>query len=181
MPIYEFYCPDNNKIYSFFTQRLNRQDAVPRCPDDATHRMIKLVSRVSVPPRRGDGGEGGGGPGDDVDDSRIESAMGEMEREMAGMDENNPDPRQMGRFMRKMAEMTGEKPDAATQAMIERLEAGEDPEKLEEEMGDGMGDEDGMKGGEMGEDAEAGGGSRLKNPGRPVRDGELYDLKEYLE
>ncbi len=180
MPIYEFYCPDNNRIYSFFTQKLNRQNSIPCCPDDPGHRMVKLVSRVSVAARKGDD-DGGTGQGDDIDDSRIESAMGEMEREMAGMDENNPDPRQMGRFMRKMAELTGEKPDAATQAMSDRLEAGEDPEKLEEEMGDLMGDGDGMDGGEMGEDSEGTGGSRLKRLGRPVRDEELYDLEKYLK
>ena len=178
MPIYEFYCPDNNKIYSFFTQRLNRQDRVPRCPDDPGYRMVKLVSRVSIAARKSDRDDAGAG--DDIDDARIEAAMGQMEREIAGMDENNPDPRKMGRFMREMAQLTGERPDAATQAMIERLEAGEDPEKLEEEMGDALDDGEGEDGGAIETETTGAVGGRRKHQGRAVRDEVLYDLEEYL-
>src|SRR5690606_2672934 len=76
----------------------------------------------------------------DMDDPRMERAMMEMEREMATMDEENPDPRQLGRLMRKMSEMTGERLDGEMDEMVRRLEAGEDPEKLEEIYGDALGD-----------------------------------------
>ena len=35
MPIYEFFCPGNNKIYSFLARSLGYSGKVPRCPDDA--------------------------------------------------------------------------------------------------------------------------------------------------
>jgi hypothetical protein len=61
--------------------------------------------------------------------------------------------------------------------MIRRLEAGEDPEKLEEEFGDAF---DGM---DMPED-EAGGasstGARVR-PARTERDPALYEFADYLQ
>jgi len=70
----------------------------------------------------------------DLDDGKLEKAMEALAGEMDGIDEN--DPRQMARFMRKLSEATGmDLGDGAEEAM-RRLEAGEDPEKIEEEMGD---------------------------------------------
>ena len=64
--------------------------------------------------------------------------MAEMESEMSSMSEDNPDPRQLGRLMRKMTEATGQKMPEAMEQMIQRLEQGDDPEKLEEEFGDSL-------------------------------------------
>jgi len=51
----------------------------------------------------------GGESGDPAEDARMEAAMGAMESEFANIDEN--DPRAMGRMMRRMSEITGEKLD----------------------------------------------------------------------
>jgi hypothetical protein len=59
-----------------------------------------------------------------------------------GIDEN--DPRQLGRLMRRMSEITGENLEPEMDEAVRRLEAGEDPEKIEEDMGDLLGDEEGM-------------------------------------
>jgi hypothetical protein len=75
-----------------------------------------------------------------------------MERLMAeadGIDEN--DPRAMGRFMRKMAEETGEPMPPEMNEMIRRLEAGEDPESIEADMGDMLDDGPGGGGGSGGD------------------------------
>jgi hypothetical protein len=102
-----------------------------------------------------------------------------MERDMAGMDENNPDPRALGRMMRKMTEATGQKMPGEMEQMIRRLESGEDPEKLEEEFGDafeGM-DFPGMEGGE-GEESSGGG---VKARTRVAeRDPALYEFSDYI-
>ena len=68
----------------------------------------------------------------------MEQAMMEMERDFAGMDESNPDPRALARMMRKMSDLTGEKMPGTMEEMIQRMEAGEDPEKLEEEYGEAL-------------------------------------------
>ena len=120
--------------------------------------------------------------GDDLDDPRMEAAMAELEREMSGMDEENPDPRQMGNLMRRMAEITGEKMPDVMEEMVGRLEAGENPEKLEEEYGDMSElDDFGSGDGADGDDALL---SRKKALWRkmrgPRRDPELYEMKDYL-
>ena len=56
-----------------------------------------------------------------------------------GVDEN--DSRSMGRVMRKLAEESGEQMPPEMDEMCRRLEAGEDPEKIEESMGDLLGEE----------------------------------------
>ena len=73
-----------------------------------------------------------------IDDTRVERAMMEMERDMAHMDENNP--KHMAHMMRKMKDLmpSGSVPKELDIA-IKRLEAGEDPEKIEADMGDLLG------------------------------------------
>jgi hypothetical protein len=91
-------------------------------------------------------GEAGEGPMPDFDDPRVERAMMELERDMEHLDENNP--RHMAHMMRKMKDLmpAGSVPKELEVA-IKRLEAGEDPEKIEEDMGDVLGD---LMGGEEG-------------------------------
>ena len=104
-------------------------------------------------------------PMPDVNDPRVMRAMGEIERDMAHLDENNP--KHMAHMMRKMKEIlpSGTMPKELDTA-IKRLEAGEDPEKIEEDMGDVLGDF-------MGE-SEGGGGSGGYGGGY-ARDSGLYD------
>jgi hypothetical protein len=105
--------------------------------------------------------EGGEPPMPDFDNPRMARAMAEMERDMEHMDENNP--KHMAHMMRKMKDIMppGTVPKELDVA-IKRLEAGEDPEKIEEDMGDLLGDF-------MGEEGGAGGG------GGYSRDSGLYD------
>ena len=107
---------------------------------------------------QGDAGEQG--PMPDMDDPRVTRAMAEMERDMAHMDENNP--KHMAQIMRKMKDIlpAGSMPKELDIA-IKRLEAGEDPEKIEEDMGD-------VLGGLMGEGGAGGGRGYTKDSG-------LYD------
>lgn len=85
--------------------------------------------------------------------------MMELMGRMEGMDEN--DGRAMGRMMRELTQITGEGgDDPAMQEAIRRLEAGEDPEKVEEIVGDAWGETDGA------------GGSY----GEPSYDGGMYDM-----
>lgn len=57
-----------------------------------------------------------------------------LEGEASGLDEENP--RAMAKFMRKLYETTGLKLGGGMEEAIRRMEAGEDPDKIEEEMGD---------------------------------------------
>lgn len=185
MPYYEFYCPRNHRIYTFFARTLAHAGKVPRCPDNAAWPMEKRVSRFAVVGRAKEPAAGGGGEG--LDDPRLEAAMAEMEREMAGMDEDNPDPRQLARLMRRMGELTGEPMGEAMEEMIGRLEAGEDPEALEERFGDAFDDEAGGEGGALGGEGEVGGegGSRMARylaarARPPQRDARVFEMADWV-
>lgn len=174
MPIYEFYCPDNHKIYSFLARSLGYGDKTPRCPENSAYRMEKRISRFAF--LRGAKEEVESDPFAGMDDAKMEAFMSEMERDMAGFDENNPDPRQMGHLMRKMTDAMGDKAPPEMREMIRRLEAGEDPEKLESEFGDLGGDENGE-----GADFFGSAVKRIKASLRqPVRDPKLYEMSEWV-
>jgi hypothetical protein len=99
-----------------------------------------------------------------LDDPRVMRAMSELERDMEHMDENNP--KHMAHMMKKMKDIMppGTVPKELDTA-IKRLEAGEDPEKIEADMGDVLGDFMG------GPDEEGGGGYG----GGYTHDSGLYD------
>lgn len=144
MPIYEYLCPSCNRIYSFFAQSVS-VEREPTCPKCGADDLIKQVSRFSFVRSSASAEkpvEGGSESGDDpLDDPRIEREMMKLLSDVEDMDEN--DPRQLGRLMRRMSEITGEGLDEEMEEAVRRLEAGEDPERIEEEMGD-------LLGGEMG-------------------------------
>jgi putative FmdB family regulatory protein len=163
MPIYEFLCQPCNRVYSFHTQRYDteRVPACPKCGSDAMRRMVSRFAFVrggtKAKAAAGDedlGGPGGGfddepggpGGGPDLDDPRVEREMMKLMADAEHMDEN--DPRQLARLMRRMSEVTGEPLDAEMEDAVRRLESGEDPERVEEDMGGlGLGPDDGGYGG----------------------------------
>jgi hypothetical protein len=171
MPIYEFYCPQNHRIYQFYARTLAQASIVPKCPDNPRYRMQKILSSFAV---TGSGRQAEGEPnpaagGDPRDDARMEAAMGQMEREFSGVDEN--DPRAMGRMMRRMADLSGEKMDGQMEEVVRKLEEGADPDSLEGQMGDDS---------PAGPGAEPAGAKEERRRIRarraaPVRDPKLYD------
>ncbi len=177
MPIYEFYCPGTNKVYSFFARSLSLGDRIPCCPDNPDLPMEKVVSTFAVTGRTREGEEAG----EAVEDPRMEAAMAEMEREFSSIDESNPDPRQIAHLMRRMTDLTGEQLPEAMKEMVERMEKGEDPEKLEEEYGDALEDSMGMEGeeGDNGPDFSAA-RKILRRTRTPQRDPKLYEMSDYL-
>ena len=156
MPVYEFLCRRCNRIYSFHSFRVN-PDKVPTCPKCSASDLTKVPSRFGVgASRKAAAAEPGSGEAD-FDDPRLEREMMRFAAELEGMDEN--DPRAMAAAVRRMTEIAGEPITPTMEEMIRRLEAGEDPEKVEEDMADVLGD-----------DATGGVG------GMPSRDDGLYEL-----
>jgi hypothetical protein len=187
MPIYEFYCPQNHKIYQFYAKTLAQGQIVPKCPDNPAFGLVKLVSKFAVTTsgksgkqKTGDDENTGGGMPDGAEDPRMEAAFGAMEREFSGVDEN--DPRAMGRMMRRMAELTGEKMDGGMEEVVRKLEEGADPESLEEQMGGANAGDDpdgeGMPPPNAAADMKEKRHRFRARHRAPVRDPKLYDYEE---
>ena len=176
MPIYEFYCPQNHRIYQFYARTLAQGGTVPRCPDNPRFRMQKILSPFAVvgsgQKKADDGGGAAAPPGlaDPAADARMEAAMGQMEQEFSSVDEN--DPRAMGRMIRRMADLTGERIGGEMEEVVRKLEEGADPDSLESELGGEAGD-----GGEAAPAPEPAPGKHRFRPrrGAPLRDPRLYD------
>jgi putative FmdB family regulatory protein len=157
MPIYEFLCGPCNRIYSFHSFVV-APDKVPRCPKCGEEDLQRVPSRFGVSGSKKTEGKTDGA---ESDDPSVEREMMRFAAELEGMDEN--DPRQMAAAVRRMTEIAGEPVTPAMEEMIRRLEAGEDPEQVEEELGDAIEEE-------MGED----GGGFAGAP--PERDSGLYPM-----
>ena len=162
MPIYEFYCSDCHMIFNFLSKTVNtkKRPGCPKCENRRLERRVSLFSTVS-----GEKGEADDGM-DDIDESKLEKAMGLLASEADRMDEN--DPRQAAQFMRKLTDITGVNLNPQMEEALGRMEAGEDPEAVEADMGS-------MLEGEEPFTIKQRGGGRRKR-GAPVRDETLYEL-----
>ena len=175
MPIYEFYCPENNTVYQFLARTQEHRDKVPRCPDGGGLTLQRQVSRFAIIGKAREEDEND--PFEGIDDAKMEALMTDMERSMEGLDENNPDPRQLGHFMRKMTDLMGDKTPPELREIVKRLESGEDPEKLESEFGDLAGDEEGAADALFSQVLK-----KVRAHHRPARrDPRLYELTDFME
>jgi putative FmdB family regulatory protein len=148
MPIYEFYCSDCHRIFNFLSRKVGtrRRPACPRC---GRPRLERRVSRFAVSKGRSEPAEEGM---PDIDEARLEQAMASMAGEAEAIDEE--DPRQMAGLMRRLYDATGLRLGPGMEEAMRRMEAGEDPDQIEEEMGDlleaedpfTLGGEGGLKG-----------------------------------
>ena len=164
MPMYEFLCEDCNRVFNFLARTPEAAKRKPACPKCGGRRMTRLLSLFATGRKTAERSEGPGSSAPDsagdqspAEDARMERAMMELTRDMESIDEN--DPRQMAAAMRRLSDASGESLGPEMDEMIRRLEAGEDPEKVEEDMGDAL-------------DEEGGGAAG----GEPTHDGGLYDL-----
>lgn len=158
VPIFEFLCPACNRIYSFLSLGSNpsKQPVCPRCGGTNLSRVPSAFS-VSSPAKTKS--EKPASAADEASAARMENEMMQM---MDGLDERDAEnPRVMARLMRRVAEASGEAMTPTMEEMFRRLEAGEDPETLEEELGPQLEAEMGEEGG---------------GPGGPTRDDGLYSL-----
>jgi len=101
-----------------------------------------------------------------VDDAKMEKAMKLLAREAEGIREDNP--RQAANLVRKLSDVAGIGLGPGMEEALRRMEAGEDPEQVEAEMGDLLEEQEPFVIGEKK-------GRRVKRV-RPLRDETLYEL-----
>ena len=164
MPIYEFFCKDCNTIFNFFSRRINT-GTVPDCPK-CGRALKKLLSSFATVGKAKE-------PGDEelpsgFDEVRMEKALGELAREAEKMNED--DPRAMAGLMRRFSEKTGLVLNENMEKALSRLEAGEDADQIEKEMGDVFAGDDTLPF----EFKQPGRGPRTKTP---LHDETLYEME----
>ena len=164
MPIYEFYCAECNTIFNFFSSTVNtkKKPKCPRCKDKVLSRQVSMFAFT------GKAKEDGGLDDLPIDESKMEKAMEALAGEADNINED--DPRQAANLMRKLSDMTGLKLGPGMQEALTRMESGEDPEKIEAEMGDLLEGEDPF------ELPEKKGTAAKVQRAAPRRDEKLYDL-----
>lgn len=127
MPIYEYRCAQCRRRFSVFWRSFSAVDeSGVACKHCGSSHVSRLVSRIRV--LRSD-----------------ESRLDELADPSGWGDFDENDPKSMGRFMRKMMSEIGDEADdlgPEFEEVIDRLEAGQDPESIERDMPDLMGDTD---------------------------------------
>lgn len=162
MPIYEFCCDPCNTVFNFFSSGVNTT-RIPPCPvcGKPLKRQMSIFAKVS----RGKE-EIAGEDMPPIDEAKMERAMAMIAGEAEKM--NDDDPRQAAQLMRKLTDATGISLGAGMEEALHRLERGEDPDRIEEEMGELL----------EGEDPFLIGGKGRRGGGKPKPrvDETLYDL-----
>jgi len=126
VPIYEYLCHDCGRRVSILWRSFSEIGATkPRCPRCGGENLTRLISRVAVVRS---------------EESRLEDLADPST--LAGLDEN--DPKSIARWMRRMSHELGEDLGPEFEEVVDRLEAGQSPEEIEEAMPDlGAGEEPG--------------------------------------
>jgi len=187
MPIYEYHSPKTNKIYQFYSPSIIQNETTPKCPDGQNFEMIRMVSGFSITgqvreqPQNDDvevSSPSSDNPFEGMEPQKANHIMSELEKSMGGLDDDNPDPRQMGSMMRRLCEMAGEKVDEPMEEVLRKLEEGVSPDKIEENMGDVLGNDEGELTQENDlENSKSKGIRKLQK--KPIRDPVLYDFRDY--
>jgi putative FmdB family regulatory protein len=128
MPIYEYRCLHcGRRVSLLYRTFAAASESDPRCPACQSKDLRRLVSRVRLLAS---------------EESRLEKLADPDS--LGDVDEN--DPRSLARWMRRMSQETGEDLGPEFNEVVERLEAGESPEAIENDLpdlgGDDMGDMD---------------------------------------
>ena len=164
MPIYEFYCDRCNTIFNFFSKTVNTSKR-PKCPKCRTKTLDRQMSAFAFTGKAKEDSDADDMP---FDETKMEQAMNMLAGEADKINED--DPRQAANLMRKLSDMTGLELGDSMNEALKRMEAGEDPDAIEAEMGDLLEEEDPFL---LPDKKRA--GPKGKRPA-PVSDEKLYDL-----
>jgi putative FmdB family regulatory protein len=149
MPIYEYRCADCKRRVSIYFMSFSAADrrieaGEVECPRCGGKHLSRLMSKVHMV-------RGGRSDGDDMADDMGDSGMGDidgMDGMLEGLDDE--DPRSVARWARRMKESMGDEMDLGPEfdQALARIEAGEDPDKVMDDMDPeslgGIGGDEGM-------------------------------------
>ncbi|MCB8946279.1 MAG: zinc ribbon domain-containing protein [Ardenticatenaceae bacterium] len=117
MPYYDYICKSCHKGSRLFFTYAEYGTKEPICRHCQSKDLQRRIGRVAL---------------GKSEDARMDSMMDESA--LAGLDEE--DPREIGRFMRKMSRDMGEDMGEEFNEVVDRLEKGQSPEDIEAAMPD---------------------------------------------
>ena len=123
MPRYDYRCQSCKKRSVIFQTYAEYGQKMVKCPHCGSSELQRLIGRVRIARS---------------EESRLDELSDPSD--WGDVDEN--DPRSMARMMRKMGSELGEDMPGEFDEVVDRLEAGEDPDEIEESMPD-LGGENG--------------------------------------
>ena len=140
MPIYEFYCSHCHRVFNFLSRTITTS-RTPPCPRCRRPELARRASAFAISKGRKEETAGPEGPDlpPGFDEAKLERAMSALTRDAESIDDD--DPRQGARLMRQVFEAAGLPVGAGMDEALKRMESGEDPEKVEAEMGDVLGED----------------------------------------
>jgi putative FmdB family regulatory protein len=122
MPDYEYRCKACRRRFSVFLTYKEYGEKKVVCPHCSSEQVERRIGRIRIAKS---------------EESRLENLADPSQLE--GLEE---DPRSLGRMMRKMSSEMGEDLGPEFNEVIDRLEAGQSPEDIEESV-PGLGESDG--------------------------------------
>ena len=131
MPLYEFYCKPCHTIYTYRFQRVDTS-TVPPCPVCGAKLSREVSPFVYIVK-----GKNSADPMEDGESaSRMDQVMAQMGERLQSLDDDDADPREAVKVMKELASAGGMTFNKEVQEAMARIEAGEDPEKIDEEFSD---------------------------------------------
>lgn len=134
MPLYEFYCEPCHTIFTFRSARVDTatHPPCPKCGKSLKREISPFAHIVKGATQEPDAA---GALGPDID-SRLDQMMERMGDRMQLLEDDNADPREAVRLMRDMADAGGLRFNADVREAMARIEAGEDPDLIDQEFSD---------------------------------------------
>lgn len=128
MPIYEFFCPDCNTVFNFYSPKVNT-DKIPTCPKCQKRNLERFLSQFATFSSRKTEGDSKDFP---LDESKMFRAIQMMGDDMENANDN--DPKQMVSLLRKFNKALGVKMNDKVEEALVRMETGESPEEVASEI-----------------------------------------------
>ncbi|MBO7654427.1 MAG: zinc ribbon domain-containing protein [Kiritimatiellae bacterium] len=176
MPLYEFYCQPCHTIFTFRSPVVDTV-TVPACPQCGAP-LARQVSPFShsVKGKTADSAEGNGADPDEMAFAGREDLIARMGDRLEALSADDADPAEAVRVMREMAEAGGLTFNADVREAMARIEAGEDPEAIDEQFAEVFDSHDPFVTDEQGHPTFKP-GEWLRRIKPPRRDPKWYDMR----
>lgn len=122
MPSYDYRCDDCSKRSIIYQTYEEYGESPVECPHCGSKNLQRIIGRIRIAKS---------------EDARLDDLS-----DPSGWDLDENDPKSMAKMMRKMGNELGEDMPAEFDEVVDRLEAGEDPENIEKDMPDLGGGDD---------------------------------------